>query len=95
MEYALTRLIFHPDPEGESTWFHVFRTNYYFNKGLFFKVFYQTNSAISKQNIQLLFVYRFQPPFGLVQIAYQKRTARLGEKGTQGHTIFLKLALML
>jgi len=95
MEYALTRLIFQPDPEGESTWIHVFRANYYFNKDLFLKVFYQTNSAISKQNIQLLFVYRFQPPFGLVQIAYQKGTARLGEKGTQGHTIFLKLALML
>jgi len=57
-------------------------------------VFYQVNSSIDKKNIQVLFVYRFQPPFGLVQLAYQKGTARFGEKGNQGDTLFFKIAYL-
>ncbi len=94
LEYSLTRLIFTPDPENETTWIHVLRMTQYFTKDLFLKLFYQINSAIDKKNIQLLFVYRFQPPFGLVQLAYQRGSGRFGEKGTQGHTLFLKVALM-
>jgi len=94
LEYALTRLVFNPDPEGETTWIHVLRATNYLSSDLFFKVFLQTNSAIDKFNIQLLFVYRFQPPFGLIQVAYQKGTARLGFRGTQGHTLFVKFAYM-
>jgi len=94
LEYAFTRLNLDPDPLEESTWIHVLRTTHYFNKDLFLKVFYQVNSAIDKKNIQILFVYRFQPPFGLIQLAYQKGTARFGEKGTQGNTLFLKVALL-
>ena len=48
--------------------------------------------GIDKENIQVLFVYRFQPPFGLIQLVYQKGTAAFGEAGTQGHTLFLKVA---
>lgn len=91
-QYSLERVVFDPDPEGENTWIHVFRATNYFTKDLFIKVFYQINSAIDKKNIQVLFVYRFQPPFGSFQLAYQKGTARFGVKGTQGHTLFLKLA---
>jgi hypothetical protein len=94
LEYALTRLVFDPDPEKESTWIHVIRATNYFTKDLFLKVFYQVNSSIDKKNIQVLFVYRFQPPFGLVQLAYQKGTARFGEKGNQGHTLFFKIAFL-
>ena len=94
LQYSLTRLIFEPDPEGETTWIHVIRATNYFTNDLFVKVFYQINSAIDKKNIQVLFVYRFQPPFGSIQLAYQKGTARFGEKGTQGHTLFLKIAYM-
>ena len=94
LQYGLTRLIFDPDPESENTWIHVIRATNYFTNDLFIKVFYQINSAIDKRNIQVLFVYRFQPPFGLIQLAYQKGTARFGEKGTQGHTLFLKIAYM-
>ncbi len=94
IQYSLTRLILDPDPEGESTWIHVIRATNYFTPDLFFKVFYQVNTSIDKHNIQVLFVYRFQPPFGLVQLAYQKGTARFGEAGTQGHTLFLKFAYM-
>ncbi len=77
MEYELTRLIFDPDPENESTWIHVVRATNYFTKDLFLKLFYQINSAIDKKNIQVLFVYRFQSTFGLVQLAYQRGSARI------------------
>jgi hypothetical protein len=93
-QYSLTRLIFEPDPEGESTWIHVIRATNYFTSDLFIKVFYQINSAIDKRNIQILFVYRFQPPFGSIQLAYQRGTARFGERGTQGNTLFLKIAYL-
>lgn len=92
IEYNLTRLSLSPDPENKSTWIHVFWVNQYFSKDFFLKLFYQTNSVINKQNIQLVLVYRFQPPFGLVQLAYQKGTAKFGEAASQNHTLFLKLA---
>lgn len=94
LEYSLERLVFDPDPERESTWIHVIRATGYLTKDLYLKVFYQTNSSIDKHNIQVLFVWRFQPPFGLVQIAYQKGTARFGLRGDQGDTLFLKFAYM-
>jgi hypothetical protein len=94
IQYAFERLILEPDPEKESTWIHVIRATQYFTKDLFLKVFYQAHTAIDKHNIQVLFVYRFQPPFGLIQLAYQKGTGRFGEQGTQGHTLFFKIAFM-
>lgn len=93
-QYSLTRISCQPDPEDESTWIHVIRATNYFTNDLFIKIFYQINSGIDKKNIQVLLVYRFQPPFGFIQLAYQRGTARFGEKGTQGHTLFLKLAYM-
>lgn len=93
-QYSLEYLSLKPDPEQESTWIHVIRASQYFTNDLFIKVFFQTNSAIDKRNIQVLFVYRFQPPFGSLQLAYQKGTARFGEKGAQGHTLFVKFAYM-
>lgn len=94
LSYEMIRLMYDPDPEEESTWIHVIRATNYFTNDLFIKVFYQINSAIDKKNIQVLFVYRFQPPFGFIQLAYQRGTARFGEKGTQGHTLFFKLTYM-
>ncbi len=92
LEYNLTKLSYSPDPENRSTWIHVIRATQHFTNDLFFKIFYQINSTIDKRNIQAVFVYRFQPPFGSIQLAYQKGTATFGEKGTQDHTLFLKLA---
>jgi len=94
ISYMLERVVFDPDPENESTWIHVIRATNYFTNDLFLKLFYQVNTVIDKSNIQILFVYRFQPPFGSIQIAYQKGTGEFGEKGTQGHTLFLKFAYM-
>lgn len=94
VSYGLERVLFDPDPENDSTWIHVIRATNYFTNDLFIKLFYQLNTVIDKSNIQILFVYRFQPPFGSIQVAYQKGTGEFGEKGTQGHTLFLKFAYM-
>jgi hypothetical protein len=94
ISYLLERVAFEPDPANESTWIHVVRATNYFTNDLFLKLFFQINTVIDKSNIQLLFVYRFQPPFGSIQIAYQKGTGEFGERGAQGHTLFLKFAYM-
>jgi hypothetical protein len=94
-EYGLSKLSLTPDPNDQSTWIHSVRATQYFSKDLFLKVFYQINSVIDKRNTQIVFVYRFQPPFGLLQVAFQRGTARFGEKGDQGNTVFVKLAVVL
>ncbi|MCP4152671.1 MAG: carbohydrate binding family 9 domain-containing protein [bacterium] len=95
VEYELDRLYMKPDPEKESTWLHVLRLSHYFTRDLFIKVFFQSNSVINKENIQAVFVYRFQPPFGTLQLAYQRGTGRFGERGSQGDTVFLKFSYVL
>ena len=89
-EYSLERLMLDPDPEGQGTWIHVLRTDQFFTKDLFLRLFFQTNSAIDRQNVQAVFVYRYLPPFGTIQVAYQRGTAAFGERSTQGDTLFLK-----
>ncbi len=93
-EYALTRLVFNPDPEGDTTWIHSLRTMYNFTNDLFLKVYYQVNSSIDKMAVQVLFVYRFQPPFGLVQLAYQRGSMIFGVAGKQIDALFMKVAYM-
>ena len=89
-EYSFERLKLDPDPRRESTWIHVLRADLFFTKDLFLRVFFQTNSAIERNNIQALFVYRYLPPFGTIQVAYQRGTAAFGQRSTQGNTLFLK-----
>ena len=95
LEYGLSRLTLDPDPNLDSTWIHSLRATQYFNKDLYLKLFFQTNSAIDKRNLQAVFAWRFQPPFGLLQLAYQKGSSRFGERGEQGDTLFIKLAFVL
>jgi hypothetical protein len=90
--YSLTRLDLDPDPVGDSTWIHVFEGRYSFSPDMFLKLFVQTHSAIEKENVQALFVWRFKPPFGSVQVAYQRGTSALGRQSDQGDTLFTKLA---
>jgi hypothetical protein len=82
--------VLHPDPAGQGTWIHVLRTDQFFTKDLFLRLFFQTNSAIDRRNIQAVFVYRYLPPFGTIQVAYQRGTAAFGQRSTQGDTLFLK-----
>jgi len=89
-EYSLQRLELNPDPGRQSTWIHVIRADQFFTKDLFLRLFFQTNSAIDRNNVQALFVYRYLPPFGTIQLAYQRGTAAFGQRSTQGNTLFLK-----
>jgi hypothetical protein len=93
--YSLNRVELSPDYENEDTAIHVFETTYAFNPDLFVRAFYQSSSVIEKENIQVLGVWRFNPPFGQLQIAYQKGTSAFGTQSTQGHTFFTKLAYVL
>ena len=92
LSYEVTWLELDPDPEMESTWIHVLRSSYYFTNDLFVSLFVQTNSVISKENVQLLGVWRFKPPFGSLQLAYQRGTSEFGEPSEQGDTLFTKLS---
>ncbi len=92
LEYSVTRLELDPDPELETTWIHVFNGVYYFDPDLFIKLFLQTNSAVGKLNIQAVWVWRFKPPFGSIQVAYQRGTSEIGEASSQGDTLFTKLS---
>ncbi|MBE3123733.1 MAG: carbohydrate binding family 9 domain-containing protein, partial [Planctomycetes bacterium] len=77
-EYELQRLVMTPDPSNKTTWIHVVRANQFFTKDLFLRLFFQTNSAIDRRNVQAVFVYRYRPPFGTIQVAYQRGTAAFG-----------------
>ncbi len=92
LSYSLTRLSLDPDPELETTFIHVFRTDYYFGPDLLVSVFFQSNSAIDKENVQTLLVWRFLPPFGSLQLAYQRGTSATGERSDQGDTVLGKLS---
>ena len=83
--YDLKRVWFDPDPHDRSSWVHFVRATYYVNKDMFFKVFYQTRYDVTgslsspmfdleRETIQLLYVWRFFPPFGSLQLAYQEGT---------------------
>jgi hypothetical protein len=92
VEYSLSRLVMIPDPDDQSTWIHSLKMTQYFHKDLFLNIFLQSNSVIDKRTVQVVFAYRFQPPFGLVQLAYQRGNARFGVKGDLGDTLFIKTA---
>lgn len=51
---------------------------------------FQTNSAIDRRNVQAVFVWRYLPPFGTLQLAFQRGTAAFGERSQQGNTLFIK-----
>jgi hypothetical protein len=90
--YDLTRLKLTPDLDAESTRIHVLEVLYSFNPDLFIKTFVQTSTAIDKENVQILGVWRFKPPFGALQIAYQRGTSEQGQRSTQGDTLLAKLS---
>jgi hypothetical protein len=95
LAYTLTKVELSPDIRHESTTIHVFETTYSFTPDLFIRAFFQSNSAIDKQNVQVLGVWRFKPPFGSFQVAYQRGTSPFGQQSTQGDTLFTKLAWVL
>jgi hypothetical protein len=90
LEYSLEWLSLDPDPENESTWIHVLRGSQFFTNDLYVQAFFQTNSVIDRREAQVVFVYRYKPPFGTVQVAFQRGRADFGERSDQGNTVFVK-----
>jgi len=95
VEYELERLTLDPDPDGESTWIHIVRANQFFTPDLFIRVFFQTNSVLDRESVQAVLVWRYLPPFGTLQLAFQKGTAGFGGRPAQGNTLFLKATAVL
>jgi len=103
VEYHFNKYWFRPAIEDDNSWIHYLRTSYYLNKDLYFKVFYQTKYRfyggftdpefdLLRKTLQVVFVWRFFPPFGSIQLAYQEGTTRYTETADQGKTFFTKLS---
>lgn len=90
VEYEIERLTLAPDPDGESTWIHVVRANHFFTPNLFLRLLYQTNRGSDRENVQAIFVWRYLPPFGTVQLAFQRGPLRLGSQAGDENALFVK-----
>jgi len=65
---------------------------YNFSENFNGKVLLQTNNLIDKLNLEFQLTYRFLPPYGFAQLAYQSGRGKFGEEVTIGNTLFLKFA---
>jgi len=92
LDYQLSRVWLDPDPDDQATLINALRVQQNFNRDLFLKVFFQTNSVIDRRNLEIVFVWRHKPPFGSVQFAFQRGRASFGERLDQQNTFFIKLA---
>jgi hypothetical protein len=89
LEYELERLSLEPDSAGESTWIHVARANHFFTPDLYLRLMYQANTGSNRENLQAVFVWRYRPPFGSLQLAFQRGPLRLGSE-TDESALFVK-----
>lgn len=103
LTYRIKRYWFTPDSGQDNNILHFIRTAYYINKDIYWKLFYQTRYDItqsaseliydlSRETLQFVFVWRFLPPFGSLQIALQQGTTRVTEIEGRATTFFTKLA---
>lgn len=95
VEYQLSRVWLDPDPRRRATLINVFRVRQSFTRDLFVRVFFQTSSVIDRRNLETVFVWRYKPPFGSVQFAFQRGRAAFGERSEQANTFFVKLTHVL
>ena len=93
-EYDLYRIRYQSESLYNSTYIHILKLTFLLTKNLTGKFFFQSNSDIKKSNIHVVCSYSFIPPFGTIQLIYQKGTGEFGERGNQGHTLFLKVGYM-
>ncbi len=103
LSYHAEKTWLSPTEPGENSWIHFIRSSYYLNNDLYFKFFYQTRYELNsfwrdpdfelqRKTLQLLVVWRFLPPFGSLQLAYQEGTTRYTEEVGRGRTFFTKLS---
>ncbi|MFC1477445.1 DUF5916 domain-containing protein [candidate division KSB1 bacterium] len=101
--YNLTRIWFRPDTGNSSSWIHYVRTTYYVNKDMYFKMFYQSKYDLTgsfsdprfdlnRETVQFVYVWRFLPPFGSLQLAYQQGPSNIAETRGKYKTLFTKLS---
>ncbi|MGD2121073.1 MAG: DUF5916 domain-containing protein [Gemmatimonadota bacterium] len=101
--YNLIRLWFSPDPKERSSWIHYVRATYYVNKDMYFKLFYQSKYDVTgsfsdpdfdleRETTQFVYVWRFFPPFGSLQLAYQQGPSQIGDEAGSYRTLFTKLS---
>jgi hypothetical protein len=101
--YNLTRIWFSPDDNDRSSWIHYVRATYYVNKDMYFKLFYQSKYDLTgtftssefdleRETTQLVYVWRFFPPFGSLQLAYQEGPSQISDEPGQYRTVFTKLS---
>ena len=89
-EYDFYRIRYLSESRYNSTYIHVVKLTIHMSENLFWKVFFQSNSGIDKSNFQVVGTYVFKPPFGSIQLIYQKGSPDFGVIGTPGQSIFLK-----
>ncbi len=103
LSYKFSKYWFSPDLEDENSWIHYVRTSYYFNKDMFFKLFYQSNYSFARgftdpqfdltnETVQLVFVWRIIPPFGSLQLAFQKGRTLHTEESNDESSFFTKFS---
>ncbi len=103
LSYHFDKHWFSPADPDDNSWIHYIRTTYYINKDLYFKLFYQSKYRFLREwtnpkfellrnTIQIVFVWRFLPPFGSLQLAYQEGSTRYTDEEGQGRTLFAKLS---
>jgi hypothetical protein len=101
--YNLTRIWFSPDENDRGSWIHYVRATYYVNKDMYFKLFYQSkydltgsltssDFELERETTQLVYVWRFFPPFGSLQLAYQEGPSQISDEPGQYRTFFTKLS---
>jgi len=107
VEYNIFRHWFNPGNIEDNSWIHYIRSTYYITPDFFFKVFYQSkysmygnaellDNELLRKDVQVLFVWRFLPPFGSLQLAYQEGNVHAADS-TDGNlkSVFCKLSWVL
>jgi hypothetical protein len=95
VQYSLQNLNYESDPEQENGQIHILRANQFFTKDIYLKGFYQVDSNTRQQDVQLIFVYRYQPPFGSVQFVYQQASENPEQNLEKDQSVFLKYSIIL
>ena len=107
VEYSVSRYWFRPGNREDNSLIHYVRSTYYVNPDMYFKLFYQTRYTIFgdidisdfdtlRQNVQLLYVWRFLPPFGSLQLAYQEGSIMYTDRANDNQkSFFCKLSWVL
>jgi hypothetical protein len=103
LTYHIEKYWFRPYDPDDNSIIHYLRSTYYINKDMYCKVFYQTKYSVrgrfsdldldlSRETVQFVFVWRFLPPFGSLQLAYQQGTTRVTDVAGSEKTFFSKLS---